>query len=160
MLLLLWQVYTKYPRCPSCYSLLAPAMCSLSELKWLHEVSHCRLPSPASNHLGDVHWGLALSLFYFPLDRAFFSSLCGYELSKLQDIVKDREPGLLQFMGSQSQTRLSDWPTTKQRNMRFWKWMVTLTLSLVSTERQKCLFISMFFYIYFPWIFLLQPMHC
>ena len=29
-------------------------------------------------------------------------------LSKLQETVKDGEPGVLQFVGSQSQTRLSD----------------------------------------------------
>ena len=29
-------------------------------------------------------------------------------LSKLQETVKDREPGVLQSMGSQSQTQLSD----------------------------------------------------
>ena len=49
--------------------------------------------------LGDVHWGLALSLFYSPLDRAFFSSLCGYELSTLQEIVKDRGAWLVAVHG-------------------------------------------------------------
>ena len=29
-------------------------------------------------------------------------------LSKLREIVKDRKPGLLQFMGSQNQTQLSN----------------------------------------------------
>ena len=33
-------------------------------------------------------------------------------LSKLQETVKDREPGVLQSMGSQSQTQLSDWTAT------------------------------------------------
>ena len=31
----------------------------------------------------------------------------GMSLSKLQELVMDREPGVLQSMGSQSQTRLS-----------------------------------------------------
>jgi len=33
------------------------------------------------------------------LDRAFFSSLCGYELSKLQEIVKDRGAWLVAVHG-------------------------------------------------------------
>ena len=36
-------------------------------------------------------------------------------LSKLQEIVKDREAGMLQSMELQSQTRLSDWTTTTAR---------------------------------------------
>ena len=32
-------------------------------------------------------------------------------LSKLQETVKDREPGMLQFLGSQKQKRVSDWTT-------------------------------------------------
>ena len=34
-------------------------------------------------------------------------------LSKLQEIVKDRKPGMLPFMWSQSQTWLNDWTTTQ-----------------------------------------------
>ena len=34
-------------------------------------------------------------------------------LSKLQEVVKDREAWLLQSMGSQSRTQLSDWTTTR-----------------------------------------------
>ena len=34
-------------------------------------------------------------------------------LGGLRELVMDRRPGVLQFMGSQSQTRLSDWTELK-----------------------------------------------
>ena len=37
-------------------------------------------------------------------------------LSKLQEMMKDREPAVLQPMGSQSLTQLSDWTTTGESN--------------------------------------------
>ena len=41
--------------------------------------------------------------------------LMDMSLSKLWDVVKDREAWHAQFMGSQSQTRLSDLKTNKQK---------------------------------------------
>ena len=148
MLLLLWQVCTKYPRCPTVsqlqmQSLPAPARCSLSELKWLHEPLSLQTSFTSIESPWWCPLGLSTFTLLFSVGPRIFSSLCGHELSKLQGRVKNRGAWRGAVHGvAKSQTRLSDWPTAKQRNMRFWKWMVTLTLSLVSTERQKCLFIS------------------
>lgn len=75
MLLLFWQVFTKCPRSSRCYKLL-PDSCRVQVFRaqaivWIPPFL-CRLPSPVSNRLGDVHWGSLLSLFYFPLDIYFF----------------------------------------------------------------------------------------
>ena len=38
-------------------------------------------------------------------------------VSKLQEIVKDREPGMLQSTGSKNQTQLSNWTATTKRTL-------------------------------------------
>ena len=63
-------------------------------------------------------------------------------LSKLWEIVKDREAGELQFMGSQSQTRLSNWTTTNVIKYVFFQeqHMISLLFSLYVVNHIDWLF--------------------
>ena len=45
-----------------------------------------------------------------------------WSLSKLRALVMDRRPALLQFMGSQGQTRLSDWTELNWSFLSAWFW--------------------------------------
>ena len=81
-------------------------------------LSLCRLPSPALNHPGDVHWGLALSLCYFPLDHAFFPASVDTNWANSRGEWRIGEPGVVQFMGSQRVRQ--DLVTDQQQNKETW----------------------------------------
>ena len=65
--------------------------------------------------------------------------LNGHELEQLWELVMDREPGVLQSMGSQSQTQLSNWTTTwhsqdRQDSSEFlWVWVLASALDKQNT---------------------------
>ena len=65
--------------------------------------------------------------------------LNGHEFEQLWELVMDREPGMLQSMGSQSWTRLSNWTTTwysqdRQDSSEFlWVWVLASTLDKQNT---------------------------
>ena len=48
------------------------------------------------------------------------TNLMDLSLSKLQELVMDRRPGVLWFMGSRSQTWLSDWTELKDLDNSIW----------------------------------------
>ena len=48
--------------------------------------------------------------------------LLGMSLNKLWEIVKDGKPGVLQSMGLQSQTQLSDWTVTTNAETQVTRW--------------------------------------
>ena len=79
-------------------------------------------------------------------------------LSKLREIVKDMKPGVLQSIGSQNQTWLSNWTTTRfdiaflsRSKHLLIAWMHSWFTVILETKKIKSVTVSSFFPIYLPW---------